>query len=224
VVQEVELVFHMPQSWPQQDLIAVSPVMDAATTLRAYREGVFPMPLNRREVGWFSPMRRGVMRPSQMRVSKSLRQSARKYRTSFDLAFPEVISHCADPSRPLGWIDDRILAVYNRLHRTGVVHSVETWSKSGRLVGGLYGVSIGGLFCGESMFHDPVHGRDASKVALLALVERLDDGNENRLIDTQWQTPHLASLGVVQISRDEYLGMLPELLAAPLPHWDARGD
>ena len=96
------------------------------------------------------------------------------------------------------------------------MHSVETW-RDGRLVGGLYGVAVGGLFAGESMFH---HETDASKVALVGLVGILDDGHE-RLVDTQWQTPHLASLGVCEMPRAEYLALLPRLLDVPLPEWPA---
>jgi leucyl/phenylalanyl-tRNA---protein transferase len=123
-----------------------------------------------------------------------------------------VIDACADPRRPSGWIDDQIRTAYLRLHDLGWVHSVETW-RDGRLVGGLYGVAMGGLFAGESMFH---HETDASKVALLGLAALLDDG-QDRLVDTQWQTPHLASLGVQEVSRADYLDRLRVVLATPDP-------
>jgi leucyl/phenylalanyl-tRNA--protein transferase len=126
----------------------------------------------------------------------------------------EVIDACADPRRPAGWIDPSIRSAYAELHRLGWVHSVEAWCED-RLVGGLYGVSIGGLFAGESMFHRET---DASKVALLGLVEMMRaDPGEPRLLDVQWQTPHLASLGVVQVPRREYLARLPEAVAAAVP-------
>ncbi len=131
-----------------------------------------------------------------------------------DTAFAEVIDGCADPRRAAGWIDPAIRSAYLELHRLGWAHSVETW-RDGRLAGGLYGVSIGGLFAGESMFHRET---DASKVALVALVDLLaEQPEEPRLLDVQWQTPHLASLGVVQIGRRDYLDRLPEALAAAVP-------
>jgi leucyl/phenylalanyl-tRNA--protein transferase len=128
-----------------------------------------------------------------------------------------VIDACADPRRPSGWIDGQIRAAYLRLHDLGWVHSVETW-REGQLVGGLYGVAVGGLFAGESMFH---HETDASKAALVALVDLLDDG-EDRLVDTQWVTPHLASLGVHEIERAEYLGLLEGLVRMPDVDWADR--
>ena len=111
------------------------------------------------------------------------------------------------------------MAVYTELHERGIAHSVEVRTPEGRLAGGLYGVSIAGLFAGESMFHDPVIGRDASKVALLRLVEFLDDGVEGRLLDVQWVTPHLASLGAVEVDRVDYLRLLGEALELPTPDW-----
>ena len=122
--------------------------------------------------------------------------------------------------RDSGWIDADIRAAYLRLHELGWVHSVEAW-RDGRLAGGLYGVAIGGLFAGESMFH---RERDASKVALVGLVDLLSDEHAaSRLLDVQWQTPHLASLGVVEISRADYLTRLHEALALPLPAAFANG-
>jgi leucyl/phenylalanyl-tRNA--protein transferase len=216
-------IFGPPRSWPAQDLIAFSAEFDEALVLAAYAEGVFPMPLHASgfgQMGWWSPVQRGVLTLDALRVTRSLRRSAARYTITVDTAFTDVLERCADPSRPYGWIDDDIRTVYTALHRQGRVHSVETWDAAGRLVGGLYGVSLGGLFAGESMFHDPVHGRDASKVALLALVELLSDEHAgDRIIDVQWQTHHLASLGVVEIDRDEYLGLLAEALAVPEPAW-----
>jgi leucyl/phenylalanyl-tRNA--protein transferase len=131
-----------------------------------------------------------------------------------DTAFDDVVSACGDPSRPGGWIDAEIRRAYGELHRLGWAHSVEAWQE-GVLVGGLYGVAIGGLFAGESMFHRVT---DASKVALVGLVELLTDAYaEQRLVDVQWQTDHLASLGVVSIPRAAYLRALREALAVPLP-------
>ncbi len=221
-------IFGPPRTWPEQDLIAFSPEFDEALVLAAYTEGVFPMPLHESGflgMGWWSPMRRGVLPLDALRVPRSLRRSARRYTTTVDRAFADVLARCADPSRPYGWIDDDIRAVFTALHRAGRVHSVETWDAEGRLVGGLYGMSLGGLFAGESMFHDPVHGRDASKVALLALVDLLaDERAGERIIDVQWKTDHLAGLGALEIDRDEYLGLLAEVLMVPEPGWPARKE
>lgn len=197
---------------PEDDLVATGADLEPATILAAYRQGIFPMPIGGRRapMAWFSPVRRGVMRPQDLHVSRSLARSLRRFEIRVNTACTEVIDACADPSRPSGWIDDQIREAYLRLHALGWVHSVETWH-DGRLVGGLYGVAVGGLFAGESMFH---HETDASKAALVGLVRLLDDG-QDRLIDTQWQTPHLASLGVSEVSRAEYLRLLGEVLPTP---------
>lgn len=221
-------IFGPPREWPAQDLIAFSAEFDEALVLAAYTEGVFPMPLHESgfvQMGWWSPLHRGVLPLDALRVPRSLRKSAHRYTTTVDAAFADVVDHCADPSRPFGWIDSDVRRVYLALHERGRVHSVETWDAEGRLVGGLYGVSLGGLFAGESMFHDPVHGRDASKVALVALVELLsDEHGEDRIVDVQWQTDHLASLGTIEIEREEYLGLLAEALAVPEPAWPRREE
>ena len=216
-------VFGPPAEWADQDLIAFSSGLDAGLTLDAYRSGVFPMRLTQSDfaqLGWWSPLRRGVLPLDALRVERSLRQSARRYTTTIDTAFEAVLAGCADPRRPGGWIDEEIRRVYTELFDAGRVHSVETWDADGVLVGGLYGVGLGGLFAGESMFHDPVRGRDASKVALLRLTEFLaDDYAEDRIIDVQWQTRHLASLGAIEIDRGEYLALLDEALEVPEPAW-----
>ncbi len=197
---------------PEDDLVATGADLEPGTVLAAYRRGVFPMPVGSRRapMAWFSPVRRGVLRPSDLHVSRSLRKARRRFEIRVDTACAEVIDACADPRRPSGWIDEQIREAYLRLYELGWVHSVETW-RDGRLVGGLYGVAIGGLFAGESMFH---HETDASKVALVGLVELLDDGLD-RLVDTQWQTEHLASLGVSEVSRAEYLRRLSIALTIP---------
>lgn len=130
-----------------------------------------------------------------------------------DTAFAEVIDACADPARPHGWIDGQIAAAYRELHRLGWAHSVEAWTPEGDLVGGLYGIAVGGLFAGESMFH---HAPDASKVALVHLVDLLNDGGA-ALLDVQWTTDHLISLGAVDVAREDYLERLAAALARPLP-------
>jgi leucyl/phenylalanyl-tRNA--protein transferase len=197
---------------PEDDLVATGADLEPGTVLAAYQLGIFPMPLGDRPLpmAWFCPVRRGVMRPRDLHVSRSLARSMRRFEIRVDTACAQVIDACADPRRPSGWIDDQIREAYLRLHELGWVHSVETW-REGRLVGGLYGVAIGGLFAGESMFH---HETDASKAALVGLVRLLDDG-QDRLIDTQWQTPHLATLGVTEVSRAAYLRLLGEVLRTP---------
>jgi leucyl/phenylalanyl-tRNA--protein transferase len=163
---------------------------------------------------WWSPQERAVLPLEALRVSRSLRQSARKLQIRVDTAFAEVIEACADPSRDSGWIDRDVIAAYTRLHELGWAHSVEAW-RDGELVGGLYGVATGGLFAGESMFH---RTRDASKVALMGLVDLLrDEYADRRLLDVQWRTEHLASLGVVTVPRPAYVAMLRDALDVPLP-------
>ena len=154
-------------------------------------------------------MLRGVLEPGGAEGHAVDERSARRLQVTIDTAFEQVIDACADPSRPGGWIDPDIRAAYVELHRLGWAHSVETRDSEGRLVGGVYGLGIGALFAGESMFH---RERDASKVALMGLVDHLGDG---ALVDVQWQTPHLASLGVVEWPRPAYLDALPDLVDAP---------
>ncbi len=215
-------MFGDPAQWPVQDLIGYSDEVSAADLVCAYREGVFPMPLRDHgwdgEIGWFSPMKRAILPLDKVRVTRSLRKSAKKYWISVDQAWDQVLTACANPARPDGWIDRQIVERYTELFELGLAHSVETWFGE-TLVGGLYGVSFGGLFCGESMFHHPELGRDASKAALLRLVEILSIDGCPRLLDVQWSTPHLASLGVVEIEREDYLSRIPVALDLPGPNW-----
>jgi leucyl/phenylalanyl-tRNA--protein transferase len=212
--QPTPWAFPDPRGVPD-DLIASGADLEPGTVLGAYRCGYFPMPFDDRpggEIGWWSPVTRGVLPLADLRVSRSLRRSCRRFEIRVDTAFEQVVAACADPHRPHGWISDDIRAAYLRLHELGWVHSVEAW-RDGRLAGGLYGVAIGGLFAGESMFH---RERDASKVALMGLVEILSDGEE-RLLDVQWRTDHLATLGVVEIPRSTYLEKMRAALGVPLP-------
>ncbi|MFZ2624057.1 MAG: leucyl/phenylalanyl-tRNA--protein transferase [Propionibacterium sp.] len=216
------------EGWPDQDLVGLSASLDVDITLAGYASGLFPMPLHESDfegMCWWSPVKRGVIEPSALLVRRSLRKTAQHYETTVDTAFERVIDACADPRRPGGWIDEQITDVYTALFRAGRGHSVETWDHEGRLVGGLYGVSMGGLFAGESMFHDPEHGRDASKVALVRLMGLLvDGGRRNPLLDVQWVTSHLASLGATEISRTHYLDLLDAALEAPELDWPDGAD
>lgn len=197
------------------DLVAVGADLAPGTLLAAYRGGLFPMPGDGAEgLLWWSPVHRGILPLERLQVSRSLRASRRRMEIRVDTAFAEVVAGCADPTRDGGWIDPDMAAAYCTLHDLGWAHSVEAW-QDGELVGGLYGVAIGGLFAGESMFH---RVRDASKVALVGLVELLSDEYAgSRLLDVQWQTPHLASLGVVTVPRASYLRRLDKALTLPLP-------
>ncbi len=219
----VSQIFGPEASWPDQDLVALSDDLDPRLVLEAYRAGVFPMPLPQAtftaRVGWWSPMARAVLPLDDLRITRSLRQSCRRYSVTVDTAFDTVLAGCADPARPHGWIDDEIRHTYRRLHDEGHVHSVEVRDADGAVVGGLYGVSLGGLFAGESMFHK---ARDASKVALVALVDHLRTAGGDRLLDVQWLTPHLESLGATEVSRVDYLALLDAALALPEPPWPVR--
>lgn len=205
----------------EDGLVGVGADLEPGTILAAYRAGMFPMPLGRRgPIGWWSPDPRAVIPLDGLRVSRSLRRSLRRYQIRVDTAFDEVIDACADPSRPHGWISPDIRAAYRRLHRLGWVHSVEAWAVGDDggepvLAGGLYGVALGGLFAGESMFH---RRTDASKAALVGLVELLRAGGDaGRVLDVQWMTPHLASLGAVDVPRDEYVRRVAAAVELPPP-------
>jgi leucyl/phenylalanyl-tRNA--protein transferase len=166
-----------------------------------------------RELGWWSPQPRGVLPLDGLVVSRSLRRSCRRLRTTVDRDFDAVVDGCARTRTEGHWINDEIRHAYLRLHELGWAHSIETWNGD-RLVGGLYGVGIGGLFAGESMFHLE---SDASKVALTRLVHELSSDGQPRLLDVQWVTDHLASLGAVWVSRTEYLRRLQRALRLPPP-------
>ena len=200
------------------DLVAVGADLEPGTILAAYRTGLFPMPVGGRRdrrIGWWSPDPRGVLPLDQLRVSRSMRKACQRFEIRVDTAFAEVLDGCADPRRPHGWISASIRSAYTQLHEMGWVHSVEAWSlATGELAGGLYGVAIGGLFAGESMFHrEP----DASKVALIGLVEILNATPGHRVLDVQWATPHLQSLGAVEVVRTAYLETMKHALETPPP-------
>jgi leucyl/phenylalanyl-tRNA--protein transferase len=182
--------------------------LEPGTLLAAYRKGLFPMPTSTKSrIGWFSPDPRGILPLDGLHVSQSLRRRRRLFQITRDTCFSEVVRRCGDPSRPHGWINDKIVAAYTRLHELGWAHSIEVW-REGALAGGLYGVRIGGLFAGESMFHaDPPLGTDASKVAVVATVEWLRTTG-GMPFDVQWRTDHLATLGVIDVPRMEYQRLL----------------
>jgi leucyl/phenylalanyl-tRNA--protein transferase len=186
-------------------------VIPPAVLVAAYREGVFPMGLEDGNIGWFSPDPRGIIPLDRFHAPKRLMRVVRRgiFDVRIDTAFEAVMRACADREDEDGtWINDTILASYVNLHRLGLAHSVETW-RDGRLVGGLYGVHLGRAFFGESMFHNET---DASKVALVALVERLR-ARQFSLLDTQWTTPHLEQFGGVEIPRDDYLRQLKDAIS-----------
>lgn len=199
---------------PGEDLIAVGADLFPQTLIDAYRHGLFPMGVGAHgagPIGWWCPASRGVLGPGDLHISRSLRRSLRNFEIRIDTSFEAVVAACADEGRPGRWITDEFATAYSALHRLGWAHSVEVW-KDDRLVGGLYGVSVGGLFAGESMFH---RCTDASKAALVGLVGHLDGQGESRLpwlIDVQWRTPHLGTLGVREVSRQRYLEAVARLV------------
>lgn len=179
------------------------------TLLGAYQQGLFPMAEGGR-IGWFSPARRGILPLDHLHVSRRLRRVQRqgKFQSSVNRTFSTVITACAArPANAGNWIDQEIIDSYEALHAAGFAHSVEVWDGE-TLAGGLYGVSLGGAFFGESMFHAVT---DASNVALCVLVERLRQ-RSYRLLDIQWLTPHLARLGAIEVSRQRYLTLLADAL------------
>jgi leucyl/phenylalanyl-tRNA--protein transferase len=208
--------FPPPSEWPDRDLIATGADLDPATLIAAYRHGLFPMELQARRsaLAWWSPNPRGIVPLDGLRVTRSMRQSARRYDIRVDTCFVDVMRGCAEPSREGAWITGQFIEAYTMLHELGWAHSVEAFDRDGRLAGGLYGVRINGLFAGESMFHV---GRDASKVALMALVQLMRE-SAMTLLDVQWCTDHLASLGVVEVRREEYVALLADAVAATSNH------
>ncbi|GAA3078287.1 leucyl/phenylalanyl-tRNA--protein transferase [Kribbella aluminosa] len=196
------------------DVVAGGADLAPGTVLAAYRRGLFPMPDHRGSVLWWSPVDRGVIDVAGYQPSRSLRRARAKFEIRVDTAFDQVIRACADPRRPGSWIDRDIIASYTELHRLGWVHSVEAWNGD-ELAGGLYGVAIGGLFAGESMFH---HQTDGSKAAVAGTIELLNDEYAaDRVFDIQWVTDHLATLGAASIPRETYVRRVVRAVDVPLP-------
>lgn len=193
------------------------PAITPDILLRAYSIGLFPMAesADDPEIFWVEPEIRGILPLDQFHISKSLARTVRKkpFDIRFDTAFESVIALCAEPAedRPSTWINSTIRKLYNELHHMGHAHSVEAW-EDGELVGGLYGVSLGSAFFGESMFS---RRSNASKICLVHLVERLR-ANGFTLLDTQFTTEHLKSFGAIDIPKDDYLKLLRK--AVDLPH------
>lgn len=200
------------------DIVAVGGDLAPGTIIDAYRQGLFPMNLPEGPLGWWSPIDRAIIPLNGLRITRSLRQSTRRFSVSVDFDFEAVIHMCADVDRPSGWITNEFVEAYTQLYRMGWAHSIEVWDTDGDLVGGLYGVAVGGLFAGESMFHLV---SDASKVALVHLLVIMNQGGV--LVDVQWQTSHLERMGAVVIGRDRYLERLPDAIAAEGP-WRRLGS
>jgi leucyl/phenylalanyl-tRNA--protein transferase len=207
----------LDQATPEDDLVGVGADLEPGTLLMAYRAGLFPMGVGEDgnpPTGWWSPDPRGVLLPGHVKISRSLRKSLRHCEIRVDTAFSEVIAACGDPSRDGRWITPAITVAYTRMHELGWAHSVEAW-RDGELLGGLYGLALGGLFAGESMFH---RATDASKCALVGLSDLVfADGDPGRIIDVQWATPHLASLGITDLPRSDYIARLERALLLPPP-------
>jgi leucyl/phenylalanyl-tRNA--protein transferase len=184
-------------------------MLSPSLLVAAYRAGYFPMAMDDGEIQWFSPDPRGILPLDGLHVSRRLRRVVRSGRlvVTIDRAFRDVMLACAADRDEGTWIDQTIVEGYVAMHDAGLAHSVEVWDQS-RLAGGLYGVALGGAFFGESMFHRVT---DASKVALVALVDRLRLRGF-QLLDTQWLTPFLETLGGVDVPRDEYLERLQAAL------------
>ena len=182
--------------------------------IEAYRHGIFPWFSEGDPILWWSPDPRMVLFPDELKVSRSLRKTVERgaYETRFDTAFREVMEQCAAPREGQNgtWIMPEMIAAYTKLHHIGFAHSVESW-RDGELVGGLYGLGLGKVFFGESMF---TRAPDASKVALVKLVERLK-AQDVRVIDCQQATAHLASLGAREIPRKEFSKLLQESIQYP---------
>lgn len=198
-------------------LVGVGGDLRPPTLLRAYAEGVFPWFNDGDPVLWWSPDPRAVIELNHVHVSRSLARTLRsgKFRVTCDQAFREVMRGCAEARDEGTWITDEMVAAYTELHHLGHAHSVETWVTNGTgtpvLAGGIYGVTVGALFAGESMFY---RVSDGSKVALVALCERLRERGFS-LFDVQMRTDHTTRMGATEIPRSEYLARLKDAVRKP---------
>ncbi|HWC59448.1 MAG TPA: leucyl/phenylalanyl-tRNA--protein transferase [Verrucomicrobiae bacterium] len=206
------LKFPDPRHANAKGLVAVGGDLSVERLLAAYRAGVFPWTVS--PISWWSPDPRAILELDQLHIGESLKKILRKeiFQVTVDTAFSEVIQNCAmrAPGRADTWITEEFIAAYTRLHERGHAHSLECW-QDGKLAGGIYGVAIGGLFAGESMFH---RASNASKVALCHLVERLRE-RDFKLFDIQMLTPVTKQMGGITIPREEYLRRLEKALQVP---------
>jgi leucyl/phenylalanyl-tRNA--protein transferase len=205
-------IFPNPNMAGEDGLLAIGGDLSPERLITAYAQGIFPWYSDGQPILWWSPNPRAVLFPMDFKRSKNLRRTvqSQQFQVKFDNNFAEVISNCSKISRknqPDTWITEEMKAAYIRLHELGFAHSVETYLEN-KLVGGLYGISLGGVFFGESMFHAV---SDASKVALWHLVEHAIQWNFD-FIDVQQDTSHLRSLGAVNIDREKFLILLNESL------------
>jgi leucyl/phenylalanyl-tRNA--protein transferase len=202
--------FPDPCSADADGLVASGGDFEPATLIAAYRRGIFPWPAEGIDRLWWSPDPRAVIPIDGLHISRRLGQTLRqrRFRVTIDADFARVIAGCADRGDDETWITPALRAAYEGLHALGWAHSVEVWTLDGVLAGGLYGVSVGGLFAAESMFH---HVTDASKIALVALVQQCRASGVD-LLDVQMPSSHLGSMGAVTVSRREYLRRLAEVV------------
>ena len=216
-----DLRFPPAESASPEGLLAIGGDLRPERLLEAYRHGIFPWYSDDQPILWWSPNPRAVLFPDKLHISRSLKRSLRLsgFTITLDTCFRDVMQHCAEP-RPQHpdagtWITNEMVEAYVRLHELGYAHSVETWKK-GELVGGLYGVALGGAFFAESMF---TRASDASKVALVSLVRQLQTWGF-RLMDCQQSSPHVTALGAEAIPRRDFLVHLAAALA--IPDWRGR--
>lgn len=204
-----------PSAWVLPDpsqadvdgVVGIGADLAPGTLVEAYRNGIFPWPHSGVALPWFSPDPRGVLDFDDVHLSRSLRRTMRRsgWTTTVDSAFDDVVRACATERGDDGtWITPAMARAYRRLHVLGWAHSVEVWERDHRLVGGIYGVQLGGVFTGESMFH---RASDASKVALVDLCDRLERAG-GRFLDVQLTTPHLVSMGARDVARATFVGRL----------------
>lgn len=220
--------FPAPGQAPADGPLAWGNDVRVATLLDAYRNGIFPWPVDDGTVYWWSPDPRAVLPLDGLHVSRSLRRTLRRqhWRCTVDTAFSDVVRACAQERGTGTWIVPALAEAYHRLYAAGAAHSVEVWADE-ELVGGVFGVTVGAMFAGESMFH---RRSDASKAALVHLVDHLRDHGFT-LFDVQLPTPHLASLGAVEVPRSDFLRALRHAVSLPAtfspaasrPRWTPAG-
>ncbi|MDR1285813.1 MAG: leucyl/phenylalanyl-tRNA--protein transferase [Campylobacteraceae bacterium] len=204
-----DFLFPNPKEADANGLLAFGGDLNTKRLINAYKNGIFPWPCPNYPLLWFSPNPRAVLYPNSLHVSRSFKRSLKKYEIKVDTKFYEVITLCASirKSKQGTWITEEMMKAYCKLFELGFAHSIESYNDSGELVGGLYGVCMGNIFCGESMFSLQ---QDASKAALYALSKKVE--SKEGIIDCQIMNSHLSSLGAVDISRDEFLQILSDSL------------